>query len=510
KETVFTLPFAILLVESYFFEGGVRALVLKLKSPRAWLYIAPFAAFLLILPALLSFDPQAFFGTAVSQRHPDPLLTPWRYLITQFRVLVTYIRLLFVPVVQNFEYDYPAARSLFEARVLLSLLILVFTARVAVRLFRRERLLSFGIAWFFLTLSVESTLKPLGNVIFEHRLYLPMFGFALFLCVMLFRLFGGRGKNVAAIILLVIVILCSVLAVRRNAMWRTDITLWSDVVKKSPGKARPHTYLGAALIKAGDMRGGLDHLRTALELDPNDDNANHNIGSAFYIQGNYDEAEPYFRRAVELDDTNAEAWYHLGVIADSRGAHEDALALMERSLALNPGQPDALYAAGNILVELARPGDAAAMYRRALTLNPGFTEARNNLANTLLMTGSAAGAVEELTRILASDPENVEAHINLGIAFADIGEFDRALGHARKALALDPDAGLAHYLMGSILRNRGEFPAAIGHLVEAVRLDPGDSNAHLLLAECYDAMEMPEKAREHRDQAERIGTNPPR
>jgi len=39
------------------------------------------------------------------------------------------------------------------------------------------RLTAFGIFWFFMTLSVESSIIPIADVIFEHRLYLPSVGF---------------------------------------------------------------------------------------------------------------------------------------------------------------------------------------------------------------------------------------------------------------------------------------------------------------------------------------------
>jgi len=39
-----------------------------------------------------------------------------------------------------------------------------------------SRLIAFGIIWFFLALSVESSFIPIEDVIFEHRLYLPSIG----------------------------------------------------------------------------------------------------------------------------------------------------------------------------------------------------------------------------------------------------------------------------------------------------------------------------------------------
>jgi len=123
-------------------------------------------------------------------------ITPKDYLLTQFNVLLTYIRLLFLPINQNLDYDYPVAHSLFEPftnnlfhlPTVVSLLVLAAIVAFAVYMLPRSRLIAFGIFWFFLTASVESSIIPIRDVIFEHRVYLPSAGFALFLAVAIHQL----------------------------------------------------------------------------------------------------------------------------------------------------------------------------------------------------------------------------------------------------------------------------------------------------------------------------------
>ena len=59
------------------------------------------------------------------------------YLLTQFRVLVTYVRLLFMPVAQNLDYAYPIATSLFDPAVCASLFFLLGLLACAVALLMR-------------------------------------------------------------------------------------------------------------------------------------------------------------------------------------------------------------------------------------------------------------------------------------------------------------------------------------------------------------------------------------
>ena len=82
------------------------------------------------------------------------------YLLTQFRVMVTYIRLLFLPFNQNLDYDYPISKSIFELPVVNQLFIFIAILYFAKRLFSKYRLISFSIFWFFLTLLPESSILP--------------------------------------------------------------------------------------------------------------------------------------------------------------------------------------------------------------------------------------------------------------------------------------------------------------------------------------------------------------
>jgi hypothetical protein len=120
--------------------------------------------------------------SAVTRGHTE--LSRGEYLLTEFRVIITYIRLMFLPVGQNLDYDYPVYTTFMNPGVVLSMLFIVLIlggALFALKKYKdREpgvRLMVFGIYWFFLNLMLESSVIPLNNVIFEHRLYLPSAGY---------------------------------------------------------------------------------------------------------------------------------------------------------------------------------------------------------------------------------------------------------------------------------------------------------------------------------------------
>jgi len=104
-------------------------------------------------------------------------------------------------------------------------------------------------------MSVESSIIPISqNVIFEHRTYLPSFGFFLALTGAFFYFFRERYIKIAVIVLLIIASINTVLTYQRNKTWESEYTLWSDCIKKSPNKARPNNNFGLVLFGEGKSK----------------------------------------------------------------------------------------------------------------------------------------------------------------------------------------------------------------------------------------------------------------
>ena len=181
KENAFTLPWVILIYEFFFFSGSMKNRVLRLL---------PWILTLTIIP-LTIFGTDRPIGEVMDQIFDSSVLVRTElsrevYLFTQFRVVLTYIRLLFLPIHQNVDYDYPVYGSFFIPSVFLSFLFHLGLIGLAVYFFCRSRsttpdlrLSSFGILWFFVTLSIESSMIPQVLTICEYRVYLPSIGWVI-------------------------------------------------------------------------------------------------------------------------------------------------------------------------------------------------------------------------------------------------------------------------------------------------------------------------------------------
>ncbi len=378
KEIAFTLPFAALLFEAAFFTGPWK---------RRLLFLLPLLLTLPLVPlAVLG----ASDGGAVElgrQLRADSTLSRPDYLFTQFRVIVTYLRLLVLPVGQNVDYDYPVYTTLFTPPVLLSLLFLLALLALGAWLWKKSvpdasapgarpelRVIAFAIGWFFLTLSVESSLIPIGDVIFEHRLYLPLAGLAPALAVLVLLtgeatpgLLAGRLPLCAAAAIL----LCLAGAAwQRNRLWQDKLALWEDVARKSPGKSRPWYNLGSYLGDVGRTAEAIRMLSKAVELNPKHAEAWQNLGRAYLINNQPREAISALEASLKLDPEMSNSLINIAVARLQLGQPAEAVALLEPLRQKLPNQPEVRLDLAIAYLGLGRKAEALGELEVLKRLNP--------------------------------------------------------------------------------------------------------------------------------------------
>ncbi|HDH34797.1 MAG TPA: tetratricopeptide repeat protein [Nitrospirae bacterium] len=316
KQTAFTLPAAIAMYEFIFFDGKVK---------KRLLYLIPFALTMLIIPLTL-IDIGKPLGNLTEATRVLTDISRTDYLLTQFRVLVTYIRLIFLPINQNLDYDYPIYTSFLSIGVFTSFIFLAALFSSGVYLFYRyrdsvphTRLITFGILWFFITLSTESSIIPISNLICEYRMYLPSAGVFILLVTGIFMFvqrYESRHKTIgtaAVCILVVIAVVLTGTTYARNTVWNSELSLWSDVIKKSPGKARGYNNVGMCYYESKDRAKAIPYFQKAIEIDPLDYKALNNLGLSYMGEGRPDKAIESLSRAVKIKPSNGMYHINLGI-----------------------------------------------------------------------------------------------------------------------------------------------------------------------------------------------------
>jgi tetratricopeptide (TPR) repeat protein len=392
KEIAFTLPIILILYEFIFLEGRSRIRVF---------YLLPLILTMLIIPLnLIGINkPIGELISDVSEvTRGQTSLSRMDYLFTEFRVIMTYIRLLLLPVNQNLDYDYPIYHSFFNPQVFISfiLLSLLFIAGVYM-LFRSRssepsfRLIGFGIFWFFITLSVESSIIPIRDVIFEHRLYLPSIGFIVMITTSVFLIIRHIKRQwieraVILLCILIVFVLCGA-TYTRNMVWADEVTLWSDVISKSPKKARGYINLGHAYKNKGEFHRAIEYYKIALELNPDDPVAHNNLADVYISIGLYDSAIEHGQIAISSRPEYVEAYNTTGLAYFYKGLNDRAILYFSNAISLNPFYAEAYSNLGSAYARAGFIEEAIKSYRTALRLDPGLAGANYNLGIIYLQNG---------------------------------------------------------------------------------------------------------------------------
>lgn len=352
KEIAVTIPVAILFCEATFFSGNER------KRFLLWtIYFIPLVSAVLLTNHAIFFksDLSSAVMTLTAERGAPPRLD---YLLTQFQVLLYYLRLFLYPAGLNLDHDVTLRRSLTDpgvvaaficiaVLVLLTLLFLI-KGRKGENLFDRLWLLAgFGIGWFFITIFVESSLIPVRDVMFDHRVYLPAVGLVMTASVGIWLIVSRRAaqKRVFRRFVTTIVILVLILAVTtisRNRVWQSEVTLWEDAASKSPAKGRTHGALGHAYQRAGRIDDAVRAYSTAVRLSPGDYIARNNLGAIYLKQKKYTDAINELEKVIELAPASAPAHFNLGLAYSASGRFKEGEISFLEAVKLKPDYREAL------------------------------------------------------------------------------------------------------------------------------------------------------------------------
>lgn len=239
-------------------------------------------------------------------------------LLTEARVVYLYLSLLLLPLPGKFNlaHDITLSTGLFSPpQTGLAIGGLLGLALLAVYLFRRDRLLSFALFWFFTNMVIESTVYPL-ELIFEHRMYFPTIFLFLAFARFLYTMAGGRPSLARGALLFLILIL-GLFTWQRNQVWQDGVLLWSDAIAKSPHNARAYNNLAEGYVKKNDFFKARENYLLALENNPNrsaEQTIRRNLGFAHIVFGEIDQAEKQLLASLQLDPDDPKTNLNLGIV----------------------------------------------------------------------------------------------------------------------------------------------------------------------------------------------------
>jgi len=383
KESAVVLPGVIVLYELAFHLSNVRG---RLRSTLLGCAatILPIAAMLLQRALVLSASPPAEFPFV---DNPIVGASFWVGRLTAIKVLARYLWLAIWPVKLSADYSYseiPLARgSLADWSAWIAIAIAVCLVAL---LWRHSRPAFFFACFGFLNLLPASNLFfPIGTIMAERLLYLPLAGWLA--CLALAIDSAARRSHHAHLAPVIVGLIAVGFAIRtwvRNIDWKDDLTMATASAQTSPGSFKVHRLLAASLFQSGP--GNLD--RVIAE-------ANQSLAILESLPDELDVPIPW----------NQAAAYYLAKGDSTRGAstepYQQAVRIALRSIAIEQASRAARDREHG--THTAEPPIAAESYR--------------TLASAYLRLGNAGEALSAAIHARTIDPSNVDVYGEIADAY---------------------------------------------------------------------------------------------
>jgi cytochrome c-type biogenesis protein CcmH/NrfG len=409
KEVMAGAPLAVLLYDRIFVSASFRE---ALRAGRR-LYLGLAVTWIPLLALIMAGSRSASVG------FHRPEMTVPDYIKFQFPAIFTYLRQAVWPQKLIFDYGQGPVPTFSQYALPMAIVILLVLG-VIVALFKKPAV-GFAGACFLMILAPSSSLLPIVTErVSYHRMYLPMAAVTAVVVCWTFVL----GRSVLEKLsrrdadrvtwgwgLAVVMTVAAAVGLGRatrefNGIFRSEKTLWADVVAKMPGNERAQNNYGAVLMD----------------------------------EGRPDQALPFFKRAISLKPDFPDAWNNLGVATLRQGRAEQAVPYLSEAIRLKPEYTVANMNMGAALIKSGRCDEAVIYYESALRSQPGFTDAMPQLAWILaahpdprIRNGKrAVDIAERLCRMVPDNPNDLDV---LAAAYAETGDWRAASESGQRALA---------------------------------------------------------------------------
>jgi tetratricopeptide (TPR) repeat protein len=169
-----------------------------------------------------------------------------------------------------------------------------------------------------------------------------------------------------------------------------------------------YIFLASAFRRQGRFGQQKACYQSALQLEPNNDEAHYNLGTCYELNGQYSKAEKHFRRAIEIDPKYGIAYAELGfVLAKTRG-YDESYRMLRRAVKLDPDYYWARMYFAMVNWKLHRLKEAEKQYREALRIAPDDSLACASLGY-FLSSEQRGNGEKYLKRAIVLDPTNAVA-----------------------------------------------------------------------------------------------------
>ena len=180
--------------------------------------------------------------------------------------------------------------------------------------------------------------------------------------------------------------------------------------------------------------------RMALQLDPTNALAHHNLGDLWHTRQETEAAEQCYNEALRYKPDFPEAHSSLGFLRLHQRQFDPAIIYFARALELAPNDFNTYHGLARALREQNRYPQSQAVLEQVIRLKPDFPEAWHDLGVTLLALKKPSEGIAALEKSVELNPNLDLAYLNIGSHYYERGLVDITVQYLRRAQAIRPSA----------------------------------------------------------------------
>jgi len=267
--------------------------------------------------------------------------TPLLYrLLTDFKVLIIYLRLLVLPFNLHMGWYIQPASSILEPALVFCIGLISLLAITIKRISRDHSQILFGVTWFFVALLPVLNIYPLSTFLHEAWLYVPCIGFFFILSTILLKI---TPKRVSRAIITIFLLYFTITTVVHGRVWKNNVSLFKNTIKHNsdnPYIYSVHINLALAYFHDGRHEEAMRENHYAISLEPEAAGAYNNLGIFYADKGDHVNAIKNFKTSIKLDKELPMPHFNLGLAYNALGHSDKAKIEFAKVLALNNEDPD--------------------------------------------------------------------------------------------------------------------------------------------------------------------------
>src|SRR5689334_7028029 len=261
-----------------------------------------------------------------------------------------------------------------------------------------------------------------------------------------------------------------------------------EIIKRDPDNLEAHKLLGRIYLRSlGDLQPGtqsrevltlaIEQYEAMTKIEPKSADNHLLLGRLYFLNKDLIKAESEFKTAINLDPNSEEAVTNMAYLYNEQGDNKNANDLLS-SVPEGKRSAKIYIALGGTYEQQKDYKKAIAAFQQALTMDKDNLDAMRGLAQNLSNDNQIDAALDQYRTIQDADPQDATAALRVAEIYRRQGKFDLAMENLKKAGALVQDSLEIPYNEALILEAQGKYEEAAAVLQKMVsRPLPADARA---------------------------------